>query len=89
MEQRWEPGDLIELVLDVRCRLIQSKPSSAFDGNQFQALVRGPVVLARDENLDPQRACEQLGRQEGSDLAADSNDSGVEGIKDPERRCHH
>jgi uncharacterized protein len=52
LERRWAKGDVIELALDMRCRLIRAKPGLSEGGDRFQALVRGPVVLARDENID-------------------------------------
>ena len=52
MNRRWQPGDRIELSLDMRCRLLDAPHGSNRAGDNFQALVRGPIVLARDENLD-------------------------------------
>ena len=49
----WRSGDRIELELDMRCRLLDAPKGSNPAGHHFKALVRGPVVLARDENLDP------------------------------------
>ena len=40
------------LSLDMRCRIIDSPRGSNRAGDNFQAVVRGPVVLARDENMD-------------------------------------
>ncbi len=50
--RRWVAGDKISLSLDMRCRIIDSKKGSNRAGDNFQAVVRGPVVLARDENMD-------------------------------------
>jgi DUF1680 family protein len=52
INRRWFPGDRIELSLDMRCRLIDAPHGSNRAGDHYQALVRGPVVLARDENFD-------------------------------------
>ncbi|MEO9021357.1 MAG: beta-L-arabinofuranosidase domain-containing protein [Ginsengibacter sp.] len=52
IERRWSSGDKIELILDMRCRLIDAPHGSNRAGDNFQALVRGPIVLARDENFD-------------------------------------
>jgi DUF1680 family protein len=49
----WSTGDEIELLLDMRCRVIDAPRGSNRAGDNFQALVRGPIVLARDENIDP------------------------------------
>jgi hypothetical protein len=53
VKRKWANGDRIELTLDLRCRLLEAPRGSNRAGDNFQALVRGPVVLARDENLDP------------------------------------
>jgi len=47
LHKAWEDGDVIEVDFDLRCRIINSPK-----GDGYQALIRGPVVLARDENLD-------------------------------------
>jgi DUF1680 family protein len=46
VERLWSPGDRIDLDLDMRCRLVAA-PRGA-----YQALVRGPLVLARDRRLE-------------------------------------
>jgi uncharacterized protein (TIGR02145 family) len=46
IQQKWKKGDVVELNLDVRSRLIRSAKGD------YQALVRGPIVLTRDENID-------------------------------------
>jgi uncharacterized protein len=51
--RRWSAGDIIELTVDMRCRVMQAKQGVSAGSDRFQALVRGPVVLARDENIDP------------------------------------
>jgi DUF1680 family protein len=53
IRRSWSAGDTIALTLDMRCRLIASPRGSNRAGDHYQALVRGPVVLARDENVDP------------------------------------
>jgi hypothetical protein len=53
VKRKWAEGDRIELTLDMRCRLLDAPHGSNRAGDHFQALVRGPVVLARDENMDP------------------------------------
>jgi len=42
----WQPGDFIALHFDWRPRLVE-----AFDGSNHVAILRGPVVLARDSRL--------------------------------------
>ena len=53
LNRKWTSGDQIELLLDMRCRVMDAPKGSNRKGDQFQALVMGPVVLARDENIDP------------------------------------
>jgi uncharacterized protein len=53
IKRTWSAGDRIELTLDMRCRLIESPHGSDRGGDNRQALIRGPIVLARDENIDP------------------------------------
>jgi DUF1680 family protein len=48
----WTKEDRITLVLDMRCRILDAPHGSNRAGDNFQALVRGPLVLSRDENLD-------------------------------------
>jgi DUF1680 family protein len=50
--RHWSPGDRIELKLDMRCRLLEAPHGSNRKGDHYQALVRGPIVLSRDENID-------------------------------------
>lgn len=54
IERSWKRGDVIELRFDMRCRVVPAPFASVYANNNFRALVRGPVVLARDENIDPQ-----------------------------------
>ncbi|WP_114791338.1 glycoside hydrolase family 127 protein [Niabella yanshanensis] len=51
IERNWN-DDEIELNLDMRCRILDAPRGSNRDGDFFKALVRGPVVLSRDENID-------------------------------------
>ena len=53
LERTWKPGDRVELAFDMRCRLLDAPRGSNRAGDSFQALVWGPIVLARDENIDP------------------------------------
>lgn len=45
IDRLWSPKDRIELRLDLRCRLLRAPRGD------FQALVRGPLALARDRRL--------------------------------------
>jgi len=53
IDRIWSAEDKIELILDMRCRLINAPHGSNRAGDNFQALILGPIVLARDENIDP------------------------------------
>ncbi len=53
IDRKWSVGDKIELVFDMRCVLIDGPHGSNRAGDNFQALKRGPIVLARNENKDP------------------------------------
>jgi len=52
INRNWSKGDRVELSLDMRCRVIDAPHGSNRKGDNFKALVRGPIVLARDENID-------------------------------------
>ena len=47
IERTWRAGDEVRLELDVRARLVRAPGA----GDQHVAVVRGPVVLARDSRL--------------------------------------
>lgn len=53
LNRKWKPGDRIEIDFDMTCRVIDAPLGSNRAGDNFQAVVRGPIVLARDENIDP------------------------------------
>jgi len=52
LKREWKTGDEVALDLDMRCRLVEGPKGSNRKGDNMVALVRGPVVLARDENVD-------------------------------------
>lgn len=51
LDREWRDGDTISLSLDMRCRLVKSPEGSPAAADRFRALVRGPIVLARDKRL--------------------------------------
>ena len=53
LNRKWNPGDRIEIDFDMTCRVINAPLGNNRAGDNFQAVVRGPIVLARDENIDP------------------------------------
>lgn len=52
LTRKWAKGDKIELTLDMRCKLIDAPHGSNPAGWNYQAVIYGPIVLARDENID-------------------------------------
>jgi DUF1680 family protein len=50
--RQWKPGDRVEIVFDMQCRVIPSPHGTNRKGDNMQAVIWGPVVLARDENID-------------------------------------
>ena len=54
ISRRWKKGDMIRIVFDFRARLIDApKGGRNPEGEFFPAVQWGPIVLARDENIDP------------------------------------
>lgn len=53
IERRWSGGDIITLTLDMRAHLVKAPRGSHEGSDRYCAVVRGPIVLARDENIDP------------------------------------
>jgi hypothetical protein len=54
IERDWKPGDEIKLDFDMKARLIMAKDGVNPEGKNYQAIQWGPLVLARDENIDPE-----------------------------------
>lgn len=54
IKRDWVKGDSIKLHLDMKCHLQDAPKGSNRKGDNYQALVYGPIVLARDERIDPQ-----------------------------------
>lgn len=53
VNRKWKKGDIIELDLDMEAVLMEAPKGSNPKGAGFRALRYGPIVLARDENIDP------------------------------------
>lgn len=54
--RKWSKGDIVEMELDMTCRLVDAPHGTDPAGDNFRAVVRGPIVLARDENIDARYA---------------------------------
>lgn len=52
INRKWKASDKVSLTLDMRCRVLDAPRGSNRAGDNFQAVVYGPIVLARDENMD-------------------------------------
>ena len=50
----WKAGDEIHISFDMKARLIMARDGRNPDGKDFQAVQWGPLVLSRDENIDPE-----------------------------------
>lgn len=54
--RKWSKGDTVELTFDMACRLVDAPHGTDPAGDNFRAVVRGPIVMARDENIDARYA---------------------------------
>jgi DUF1680 family protein len=52
INRSWKSDDRIEISFDMQCRVMDSPHGSNRLGDNKQSLIWGPIVLARDENLD-------------------------------------
>jgi len=52
IKRLWKNGDSILVKLDMRCKVLNAPKGSNRQGDNYQALTVGPIVLARDENID-------------------------------------
>ena len=50
--REWKAGDRIEIAFDMTCRVMDAPHGSNPKGRDFQAVIWGPIVLARDEKID-------------------------------------
>ena len=54
LSRDWKPGDEIKISFGMEARLIKAKEGRNPASKDFQAVQWGPIVLARDENIDPE-----------------------------------
>lgn len=52
--RRWSSGDKIQIIFDMNAELIHAREGRNPKGSGYVAVQWGPVVLARDENIDPE-----------------------------------
>ena len=52
----WRGGDKVSVAFDFRARRLEAPHGSNRAGDGYQAVVWGPIALARDENTDPSYA---------------------------------
>lgn len=52
LRRTWKLGDKIDINFPMECHLIDAPHGSNREGDNFNALKYGPIVLARDENID-------------------------------------
>jgi DUF1680 family protein len=52
LHRNWQKGDVIEISFEMKCRLMDAPRGSNRKGDNFQALIWGPIVLARSEKID-------------------------------------
>ena len=50
--RKWRKGDKIDVVFDFKAKRLLAPRGSNRAGDGYQAVVWGPIVLARDENTD-------------------------------------
>ncbi len=54
LSRDWKPGDEIKISFGMEARLIKAKEGRNPVSKDFQAVQWGPIVLARDEHIDPE-----------------------------------
>ena len=52
VNRKWKPGEQVEIQFQMSCCLLNAPMGSHPGSENFQAVVWGPIVLARDENTD-------------------------------------
>lgn len=52
IQREWNKGDKIEILFEMQCHVIDAPKGSNPLSQNFQAVKWGPIVLARDENID-------------------------------------
>ncbi len=53
IHRKWGNGDQVKIIFDMQCRQLDAPQGSHPQSPFFKAVTWGPLVLARDENTDP------------------------------------
>lgn len=70
LARTWRPGDCVEVAFDFKARRLKAPHGSNRAGDRFQAVVWGPIALARDENADPGYADPVVVKADAQDFVA-------------------
>ena len=70
LARTWRTGDRVTVAFDFKARLIKAPHGSNRAGDGYQAVVWGPIVLARDENTDPDYATPVRVKSDAAGLVA-------------------
>jgi hypothetical protein len=54
IEREWNANDCIDIEFEMIARVILGPKGSTLGSEDYQAVIWGPIVLARDENIDPE-----------------------------------
>ena len=68
LSRTWRKGDRVDVVFDFRARRLLAPHGSNRAGDAYQAVMWGPIVLARDENTDADYAKPVIVKAEASGL---------------------
>lgn len=52
LTRTWKAGDKIELVMDMKTKVVDCPDGSATEAGEYIALIRGPITLARDARFN-------------------------------------
>ena len=53
LSRLWRKGDVVSVAFDFKAKRLMAPHGANRAGDGYQAVVWGPIVLARDENVDP------------------------------------
>lgn len=70
LSRNWRKGDIVSLSFDFKARRLAAPHGSNRAGDGYQAVMWGPIVLARDENTDPAYAAPVALKADGKGIVA-------------------